>query len=255
MSTSSGEPRTSRTWLRVMPGRTFATCSLVSALPCTTSTRYGVMTPSRLSDDCSEEQPATQHGGGTNGEGDSAHDGAAERKMTGTILAGAHHDQGRRTQEQRAQGHAAAAQDPRAVPARAAAPHDGRRRLPPAARRGLRHRAGDRLPRADAVRAGRHPVAQPLRVGPRRVRAERRQASRPPGLPRLRPCRGVLRRRDREAPAAGGADARLSACRSTRWRCTPPAPRRTASTSRRRRDAGARVSPLRCLASRADAVR
>jgi hypothetical protein len=38
-SASSGEPSTSRTWARVMPGLTSASCSLVTTLPCTTSTR------------------------------------------------------------------------------------------------------------------------------------------------------------------------------------------------------------------------
>ena len=38
-----------------------------------------------------------------------------------------------------------------------AAPHDGGRRVPRAAERPLRHRPGHGLPRADAVRAGRHP--------------------------------------------------------------------------------------------------
>ena len=32
-------------------------CSLVTTLPCTTSTRYGVTTPRKLSEDCSEAQP------------------------------------------------------------------------------------------------------------------------------------------------------------------------------------------------------
>ena len=126
----------------------------------------------------------------------------------------------RRTQEQRPEGHAAAHQDPRGVPEGGAAPHDGRGRLPGAARRALRHRPGDGLPRADAVRAGRHPDAQPLRDRQGGVRAQRGQAPRPPGVPGLRPGRGVLRRRDREAPARGRAGRAASSCRTTRWRCT-----------------------------------
>ena len=62
-------------------------------------------------------------------------------------------------------------------------------------RRALRHRPGHRLPRADAVRAGRHPDAQPLRKRQGRLRAQRGHAPRPPGVPGLRPGRGVLRRR------------------------------------------------------------
>ena len=41
------------------------------------------------------------------------------------------------------------------------------------------------------------------------VRAERGPAPRPPGVPDLRPGRGVLRRRDRDAPARRRAGARL----------------------------------------------
>mmetsp|Transcript_49613 Transcript_49613/g.116545 ORF Transcript_49613/g.116545 Transcript_49613/m.116545 type:complete len:214 (-) Transcript_49613:187-828(-) len=122
-----------------------------------------------------------------------------------------HQDPDQRHQEQRPQGDAAAHQDPRDLPARPAAPHDGRGCLQGPARRGRRHRPGHGLPRAAAVRAGRPAQPQPFRDRQGGVRAQRGPPPRPPGLPDLRQGRGVLRRRHRGAPARDRARAGLPA--------------------------------------------
>ena len=130
-------------------------------------------------------------------------------------------DPRRRTQEQRPEGHAAAHQDPRGLPEHGAAAHDGRRRLQGVADRGRRHRPGHGLSRADAVRAGGPAQAQPLRERQVGVRAQRGPTPRPPGVPDLRPGRGVLRRRDRDSASARWRKPGLRAAGSRAGRCTP----------------------------------
>src|SRR5690349_11944367 len=145
MSVSSGEPSTSRTCERFMPGLTIAACSLVTTLPCTTSTLYGVITPRKLSDDCSDWQPASARAAEgsprtskvrtSDGREGMVGKGRASRRNLDMIVSFYRlgsprpprtrpHEERRRTQEQRPQGHAASHQGARGFPERDPAPHE-----------------------------------------------------------------------------------------------------------------------------------
>src|ERR1700739_2194449 len=119
-------------------------------------------------------------------------------------------------ESQRSEGDGAAAEDPGEALGGAGfgAAHERRGRLPFAGCGAHGCGPGDRVPGPDAVRTGRPAGAPALRGRARGVRVERGPAPRSPGVPDLRPGRGVRRSGDRAQAEGDRGRARLRAAGS-----------------------------------------
>src|ERR1700682_5161347 len=123
-----------------------------------------------------------------------------------------------RPQERGPQGDAAAAQDHQPVRAEQGQALDCRGRLQAVAGRRSGRGIGDGVSRADAIRAGGIAGAASLRIRQGGVRAQPGGPPRSSGVLAMRSRRGILRRRDREAPDQDRPRARV---RDQRARALP----------------------------------